>query len=735
MSSNTLSSDTDPNSSTVSITSFTVFKRNKLINGLGLAIVLVSLCFISLFSVTHFRKGDMDAGSALYLMWIGGYLCWTSICLTLSSENVKWISSFTTFITLMLLANFVYFLSELIPFNKSNFRGEEWRGLIVWSASLIILLAVFIRLRKDKALQNGVTTEQFKKRLDTIFNKGVKRIVIVTLLLLALLFSLRIISPSLFNFSSNYLTSVLTHSPKATHDVALFFDAKAEQSTFHAKQALKWFEHSHDRYNKQAHHYLAKYAYYGIGMEKDYKKALEHFERVECGDDLLCHAKVDETIGDIYSSGKLGGDTEYELEYARVYYQSAAKQDSISAAKKLAQAFGKQNDIDQEFHWYRIAANAGDAEASLKAGQIAYSSHQMKQAAKYFNMATIDGNLEAKARLSELLLTGQGVEVDINKATSLAIEGAKALPYFSQYVLGAISLEKYKATKQANDLEKAIKLLSSAGSKEIAHANAMLGDLYLSGDIVSLDMEKAEQYLKAASDGGHKWSSLSLANIYAQKNTPSLDKETFNLYLTASKSYYEAVYKVAVYYELGKGTAQSFNKANEYYREAAEDGSHVLALTNLAIMSYLDYKSDENQAYGNSLKARIADGDQEAQYHWYQHIRAYENVDNHLQSAIQYARKKQYPKTLTAQNLYNLAVLYSDKENPKFNPKFAIENAKEAAQLGNLNALNALSVWYGSTKMQHRNNGLSKQWRAKAIQKGAVVAKQIIFDTTKHYDL
>jgi hypothetical protein len=175
------------------------------------------------------------------------------------------------------------------------------------------------------------------------------------------------------------------------------------------------------------------------------------------------------------------------------------------------------------------------------------------------------GDPAAMTALAQRYETGDGVELDLDKAIDWYRRAAAGDDAISQYQLGQMYLN---GGIQPADSGRAAELFMRAAAHGHAGAQAALARLYERGDGVPQDYRRAAQFytlaaMRLAEDGG-LWSGR-----LGRQATP----ESVRWYERAARlGVAEAQYDLARAYELGHGTVQNLMQAEFWYREAATQG-------------------------------------------------------------------------------------------------------------------------------------------------------------------
>lgn len=159
------------------------------------------------------------------------------------------------------------------------------------------------------------------------------------------------------------------------------------------------------------------------------------------------------------------------------------------------------------------------------------------EAAKYFRLAALQGNVEAKFRLARIVAKGaKGLKQDWPTAFKLYQDAAGKGHAGAMNSLGQL-LQNGQGTTA--DAAKAAEWYRKAADLKLADAENNLGVLYLKGLGVQKNLDEAFKLFGAAAGQGDGWGLNNLGGMY----------------------------------EMGWGTAKDMAKAKDLYRQAAVKGN------------------------------------------------------------------------------------------------------------------------------------------------------------------
>ena len=119
--------------------------------------------------------------------------------------------------------------------------------------------------------------------------------------------------------------------------------------------------------------------------------------------------------------------------------------------------------------------------------------------------------------------------------------------------------------------EECIEYLRPWLKKKKAWAMSMMGHMYRDGEGVKQSYEMARRLFEQAAQQGDVGAMSNLGRLYE---------------LAAQQGYVTAMYNLGVMYKDGEGVEQSYERAFEYYEQAADLGD-AAAQTNLGILLHL----------------------------------------------------------------------------------------------------------------------------------------------------
>lgn len=278
-------------------------------------------------------------------------------------------------------------------------------------------------------------------------------------------------------------------------------------------------------------------------------------------------------------------------------------------------------------------AENGNVQAQLKLGGMYFTGTGTvripRTAAKFYRMASQQGDPEGQYHYANMLLDGIGVEQDESAGFDLMLAAAKAGLPAAQYRMAELYWNgkafKLGKTEPVGMRGTAIEWLKNAVAAEYAPAMVMMGRAYSNGSGKYLAVDKAEalRLFQRASELGNSDATFALALAYATGEGAEQDAErAMEAYKAAAEGgnaeaqahlgqifelgigvradaalsffWFEkagkqghptSMSKVGLAYEFGKGVEQDYDKARFWYNKAYKAGDPD-GLARLALLYY-----------------------------------------------------------------------------------------------------------------------------------------------------
>jgi TPR repeat protein len=235
------------------------------------------------------------------------------------------------------------------------------------------------------------------------------------------------------------------------------------------KKAIELFEISSEQDNNESSYNLAEIYYYGKGVEKDLKLALQYYLKAANNG----HNKSVNKIIEIYEGKANNGEVEYSRFLGDIYLKGKIINGDIQKAIKwyeVSAEGGNKDSVNMLIRLYESLASKNNANAKFRLGEIYYGDQWGNKdnfkAFKWYLSAEEQGYFKAK-----------------NKAGQVAYDIGEGIFY--------------------SDVNKSIEWYKIAAEKGNAEAQYKLGDIYHKGKFVTKDEERAVMYYQMAADQGH----------------------------------------------------------------------------------------------------------------------------------------------------------------------------------------------------------------------------------------
>jgi len=182
-----------------------------------------------------------------------------------------------------------------------------------------------------------------------------------------------------------------------------------------ARKAVELYRTKADKGDEDAMERLAQlYLEGGPGLPKDGREAENWYRKAA----ELGSADAAWAIGTMYIEGN---GVVVDVNKGITWCVKAANENSSgyyawALAEKYYQGEGIPQDYNEAWEWYRIAADAGDADAQFRLGWMAYVGEGVRkdyaEAARWWRLAAEQGNAVAQYDLGLMYLNGEGVRQD-----------------------------------------------------------------------------------------------------------------------------------------------------------------------------------------------------------------------------------------------------------------------------------------------------------------------------------
>ncbi|MDK9704394.1 MAG: SEL1-like repeat protein [Sulfuritalea sp.] len=284
------------------------------------------------------------------------------------------------------------------------------------------------------------------------------------------------------------------------------------------------------------------------------------------------HARAANLLGWLHEDGR---GTEKSIEQARHWYRIAADQGEADAMSALGRLLlqGKQPEAHEAARQlFERSARLGDADGQYFLGWMlaAPIGGQRDDATAFgwFIKAANQGHVGGQLAAATHLLAGRGVSMDKKAAGDWLIRAAETQDPVAHYLLGQLRLGAEEA-----DLERvhsSFRVAAVAGHREAQFALATL----LAKSPVDADKKEAAGWFAKAHEAGHIAAANRLGELYRDgAGVPlQLDKARSIFQQAAEQSDADAMYNLAEMQNDGHGGERDTGKALEWYTRAAMRG-------------------------------------------------------------------------------------------------------------------------------------------------------------------
>lgn len=192
---------------------------------------------------------------------------------------------------------------------------------------------------------------------------------------------------------------------------------------------------------------------------------------------------------------------------------------------------------------------------------------------KYLEQSIENGSIEGVVCYSDLLIKGNLIPPDLEKAKSLLADHLDSENSSILYLYGKVNKKESNFADAKKYFEKASKL----GSPEAMYE---YGKLLYKGQGCTKNENEAQKYFTLAKNNGIKKSDKYLSKSSSEKvEIPEEDDNTVNHCINlAKKGDIDAMYNCGVMYYEGKETEKNVKLSGQYFKQAADKG-HVKSMS------------------------------------------------------------------------------------------------------------------------------------------------------------
>ena len=399
----------------------------------------------------------------------------------------------------------------------------------------------------------------------------------------------------------------------------------------------------------------------------------------------------------------------------------------LKAINKIAQGAFNEGNHDKAITLFTYSASKDDSDALNKLGEIFISGetqNDISAAIKLFEMAAQKKAPAGMTNLGLCYLYGRGVRKDSAKAFELFNESSLYGDPYGAYMTGICYRDGIGTSR---DVRTAIKHLQKAAEGGEYRAKNELGVMYWNGNNMEMDRTKAFSLFSESAKSEYAEAECNLGMCYELGIRIDLEK-AFHWYMKAAeKGVPRALFKIADFYDSGKGVVADMGKAAYWYEKAAEKGVPI-AQCRLGNLYY--HGSGVPQDFKKAIfwyrKAADA-GDAQAQQNlgW-----CYKNGEGTPQNYTEAARWFRVAADNNLSSAYSaLALMYRKGYGVRQNFDVAIQWYEKAVSCGVEDAKNSLvDTWveYGDM-LRKRNKKVSALfWYEKAANNGDAYCMQLL---------
>ncbi len=250
---------------------------------------------------------------------------------------------------------------------------------------------------------------------------------------------------------------------------------------------------------------------YGEGVEQDYTKALEWYNKAaNAGNDSAMYS-----IGYMYDYGE---GVEQDYSKALEWYNKAANAGNSAAINNIGYMYefseGVEQDYSKALEWYNKAVNAGNAAAMNNIGRMYEFGKGVEQdytkSLEWYNKAANAGNATAMYNIGYMYDCGEGVEQDYSKALEWYNKAANA---GNTAAMNNIGLMHEFGEGIEQDYTKALEWYNKAANAGNSVTMSNIGRMYECGKGVEQDYTKALEWYTRSYNSGYKDASKGVERI------------------------------------------------------------------------------------------------------------------------------------------------------------------------------------------------------------------------------
>lgn len=275
-------------------------------------------------------------------------------------------------------------------------------------------------------------------------------------------------------------------------------------------EALKWFEKAAEEGNQIAWIEIGDFYFFGLGVDIDYKKALEYYNKSSIKDD----PNVYYNLAEIYAEGLDGSQP--NASKAEEYFEKAVQGKSADAVKlrtkeekakvetasimKQALAYVKNENYEEAIPLLEKAADQGNTDAMYELARYYNNDESTIYEAYYWSNLCFPYKRANCIEIFNSLWDAYALDFSITFVEDLYEPSSLAI------VIGDIFYKDY-------DDENALKWYLRAGDLGHIDGYYMVGLIYAYSEVLPIDIAKAKYYLKLADEKGHEKAKEALEDL------------------------------------------------------------------------------------------------------------------------------------------------------------------------------------------------------------------------------
>ena len=267
------------------------------------------------------------------------------------------------------------------------------------------------------------------------------------------------------------------------------------------------------------------------------------------------------------------------------WFRKAAEMGNAEGQVNLGYAYqysrGIEQDYDKALYWYQKAANQGYPNGQLRMGFAYEEGYLVKQDYKkalyWYRKAYDQGHARSTYRLGLMYENGYGVEKSYKEAVSYYTKSAEKGYADAQQNLGRM----YQYGRGVEiDNQKAFEWYKKSADQDNEYGQYRLANCYNNGSCTEQDYEKAAYWYRKAADQGDDDAQNMLGRLYRNGRGLPKDHEKAVYWFrkAAEQDHADAQDSLGRAYKFGEGVIKDEKRAFDLFIEAAEKGNQYAQL-------------------------------------------------------------------------------------------------------------------------------------------------------------